>query len=158
MNDQAKRKRGRPGPLTEKRVRVFFYGTFMDQSVLAELGIDSPAVVPARLNGYQLYIRPRVNLKHVDNSCVYGSIAEVTHAAIGRLYTELENSFGVKYLPEAVLAETLDGAWQPVFCYIAGFMKEGAPAPDYIKQLAGCVRRLGLPEWYAAYIESLSHE
>jgi hypothetical protein len=140
--------------MTEKRVRIFFYGTFMDSKVLAAHGINSPEVVPARLNGYELSIRPRVNLSRVDRSCVYGSIASATHNEIGILYDHLEKVFGLRYLPEAVLAEALDGTLRPVLCYIAPQMDDHVPEPDFIKQLAECVRGLGLPEWYALYVES----
>ena len=144
--------------MIERRVRIFFYGTFMDRKVLAEHGINSPEVVPARLSGYELSIRPRVNLTRLDRSCVYGSIAAATHDEIGKLYADLEKTFALKYLPEAVLAETLDGALLPALCYVASHMEPSAPDPDYVKQLAECVRGLGLPEWYAVYVESFSHE
>ena len=140
--------------MTEKRVRIFFYGTFMDSKVLAAHGINSPEVVPARLSGYQLSIRPRVNLSRVDRSCVYGSIASATHDELANLYADLERVFGFRYLPEAVLAEALDGTLRPALCYIAPHMDDDTPEPDFIKQLAACVRGLGLPEWYAVYVES----
>lgn len=140
--------------MTEKRVRIFFYGTFMDATVLAAHGINSPEVVPARLSSYELSIRPRVNLVRVDRSCVYGSIALATHREIANLYADLEKVFGLKYLPEPVLAEALDGTLLPVLCYIAPQMDDEAPDPHYVKQLAECVRGLGLPEWYAVYVES----
>ena len=141
--------------MTEERVRVFFYGTFMDRAVLAQHGIDSPAVVPARLIGYELFIRPRVNLRRLDRSCVYGAVARVSHDELGKLYAGLEMVFGYKYLPRPVLVETNDNILLPALCYIAPRMDESAPEPNYVKQLAACVRGLGLPEWYAAYVESL---
>jgi len=141
--------------MAEERVRVFFYGTFMDRAVLAQHGIDSPAVIPARLSGYELSIRPRVNLTRVDRSCVYGSVALATHDELAKLYSGLEKEFGYTYLPRPVLVETLDDTLLPALCYIARQMDESAPEPGYVKQLAACVRGLGLPEWYAAYVESL---
>ena len=71
--------------MTEKRVQIFFYGTFMSRAVLAEYGIDVPTVVPAKLSRYQLTIRPRANLIKDDRSCSYGSIAAFTHEQISRL-------------------------------------------------------------------------
>jgi len=141
--------------MTEKRVRIFFYGTFMSRAVLAGHGIDVPTVVPAKLSGYQLTVRQRANLVHDDRSCTYGSIAALTHEQISTLYQNLDDQFGLKYLPEAVIAESLDGAFIPVLCYIAPEMDESA-SPEYVKQLASCVRELGLPEWYAAHVESFA--
>ena len=142
--------------MTEKRVRIFFYGTFMSRAVLAEHGIDVPTVMPAKLSGYQLTIRPRANLIKDDRSCSYGSIAALTHEQISTLYRNLDDQFGLKYLPEAVIAESLDGTFRPVLCYIAPEMDDSAPPREYVKQLASCVRELGLPEWYAAYVESFA--
>jgi hypothetical protein len=139
----------------EKRVRIFFYGTFMDASVLKGQGINSPAVIPARISGYELYMRPRVNLIRADRSFVYGSIAQLTHDEITKLYAGLEERFNLKYLPEAVLAETLDGNFRPVLCYIAPQMEESPPDSEYIRQMGAAARAAGLPEWYAVYLESL---
>jgi hypothetical protein len=199
-----------------KRVWIFFYGTFMDASVLKGQGINSPAVIPARISGYELYIRPRVNLLRVDqhdlhtkaatkagfevhrracleaqtsvgdrskpnaldrihtiyklvfsgwrsckscqschHSFVYGSIARLTHDEITKLYAGLEERFNLKYLPEAVLAETLDGNFRPALCYIAPQMDESPPDSEYIRQMGAAARAAGLPEWYAVYLESL---
>ena len=143
---------------TLNRVRVFFYGTFMHPDVLAEFGVTAAEVVPARLDGFELYVRPRVNLVRAERSCVYGTLAAITREDIDRLYTQIEESFGLKYFPEPVLAEALDGARVPALCYIAPHMDDGPAQQGYIDQLAECVRTLGLPEWYAAHVESFGAE
>ncbi|HJP92342.1 MAG TPA: gamma-glutamylcyclotransferase family protein [Pyrinomonadaceae bacterium] len=142
--------------MTEKRVLIFFYGTFMSRAVLAEYGIDVPRVMPAKLSGYQLSIRPRANLIKDDRSCSYGSIAALTHEQISTLYQKLEDQFELRYLPEALIAESLDGTFAPVLCYIAPEMNDSAPPHEYVRQLASCVRELGLPEWYTDYVESFA--
>lgn len=142
--------------MTERRVRIFFYGTFMTPAVLAEHGISVPTVVPAKLSGYRLSIRPRVNLSQDERSCVYGSIAALTPNEISTLYQQLESQLGLKYFPEPVIAESLDGALRPVLCYIAPHMDDSSPAPEYVVQLAACVRELRLPEWYEAYVKSFA--
>ena len=63
--------------------------------------------MPARLNGFELSIRPRVNLMRSDRSCVYGANED-----LARLYSTLEELFGLKYFPEPVLAEAFDGTRQ----------------------------------------------
>jgi hypothetical protein len=55
-----------------------------------------------------------------------------------------------------VLAETLDGALRPALCYLAPEMSDAPADPTYVRQLAECVRALGLPEWYALRVESFS--
>ena len=137
-----------------QRVWVFFYGTFMDVGVLAEYGVSARTAVAAKVGGFALTIRPRVNLVASDGSWVYGGLVEVTHEDLGQLYRGLEQQYGLTYLPEAVLAETLDGWVRSAMCYVAAHMAAGAADPGYIQQLAACVRALGLPEWYARHVES----
>lgn len=139
-----------------RRIRVFFYGTFMSPEVLAKHGVAAREVLPAKVSNFEIYIRPRVNLAPSDGSSVYGAVAGVTHDELDKIYSGLEKSFGLKYLPEAVLAETLGGtcAVEAVLCYIAPQMAPGPAAPGYVKELAACVRALNLPESYAVHIES----
>ena len=137
-----------------KHVWVFFYGTFMHPDVLAEFGVTPSQVLPAKLAGFELRVRPRVDLLTNDRSCVYGALAAITHEEIDKLYTHIEESFGLKYFPEAVFAETLDGAHRPALCYFTHQMDDAPAEQAYVTQLADCVRSLGLPEWYAAHVES----
>jgi hypothetical protein len=136
------------------RVWVFFYGTFMSPGVLAEHGVVPAGVVPARLGGFDLTVRPRVNLTRLDRACVYGALAAVTHDELAKIYSNLEEAFGLKYLPEPVLAEALDGTLRAALCYIAPHMSDAPAEREYVDQLAECVRAMGLPEWYAVYVES----
>jgi len=68
----------------------------------------------------------------------------------------LEKQFGLKYLPEAVLAEPIErtAESEPVLCFITAQMEPDAPDPEYVRELAACVRALNLPESYALQIES----
>ena len=140
------------------RVWVFFYGTLMSPGELSEHGVTPGRIVPARLNGFELCIRPRGNLARSDRSCVYGVITEVTHEDLARLYSDLEERFGLKYLPEAVLAEALDGTVRPALCYIAPHMEDAPATKEYVNELAEAVRAAGLPEWYAEFVESFGPE
>jgi len=139
---------------TVKRVRVFFYGTFMHPAVLGEFGVTPAEVVPARLGGFGLRVRPRVNIQRAEGSFVYGALAAITHEEIAKLYAYIDEHFGLKYFPEPVLAEGLDGAYRPALCYVAREMEDAPAEEGYLEQLAGCVRALGLPEWYAEHVES----
>ena len=139
---------------TLPHVWVFFYGTFMNPGVLAEHGVIPSEVVPARLMGFDLIVRPRVNLKRADRASVYGALAAVTHDDLAKIYSSLEEVYGLKYLPEPVLAEALDGTLRPALCYITPEMSDAPAEHEYINQLAECVRAVGHPEWYALHIES----
>jgi hypothetical protein len=130
----------------------------MNPIVLAEYGIIAKDVLPARVAGFDLNIRPRVNLVTSAGANVYGSIACITHEDLEKIYSDMEKRFGLKYLPEAVLVETIAGTLtiKPALCYIASFMTPGPAAPEYVRELAECVRALKLPESYALHIESFA--
>lgn len=130
----------------------------MNKAVLNEHGVIPARVVLGKLNGFELQIRPRVNLARSDRSCVFGALAAVTHEELAQLYSNLEEGFGLKYLPEPVLAETLEGVFRPVLCYIAQHMGDSPASRDYVIQLAECVRAAGFPEWYAEFVESFGIE
>ena len=138
------------------RILVFFYGTFMDTAVLAEYGVAAAGAAAASVGGYELVVGPRVNLVRAPWGRVYGALVAVTHDDVARLYTGLEQRYGIRYAPEAVLAQTRDGQHVAAQSYIAHEMAPGEPAAAYVRQLAGCIRALGLPEWYAAYVESFA--
>jgi gamma-glutamyl AIG2-like cyclotransferase len=147
--------KGEPEP---RRVRVFFYGTFMSPEVLARYGINVENVTAVRVRNFEIYIRPRVNLISKNGVSVYGSVVSVTHEELDRIYQSLEKQFGLKYLPEAVLAEPIEttSEREPVLCFITDQMEPGVPDPEYVRELATCVRALNLPESYALHIESFS--
>src|SRR5688572_24845624 len=140
------------------QVWVFYYGAFMSPDVLIEHGVTPGRIMPARLNGFELSMRPRGNLMRSDRWCVYGAMIEVTHADLAKLYSSLEELFGLKYSPEPVLAESFDGAVRPALCYIAPHMDDAPPTIEYVDQLVEAARRVGLPEWYVEFVESFRSE
>ena len=135
-------------------VRVFFYGTFMLTEVLVEHGVTAGPVIPARLDGFELSIRPRVNLIRNPEASAFGSVATVSHDDLDLLYDDLAKRFQLKYRPKAVVVTDDTGTQLSALCYIAPAMSEGSADPGYLAQLAAGVRSLGHPEWYASHIES----
>jgi hypothetical protein len=138
----------------QTQVWVFFYGTIMNPVVMKDFGVIADKVFPAKLSGFDITIRARPNLVRSEGASVFGSIINVTHEDLTTIYSGLEKNFGIKYLPEAVLAVTLDGALRPALCYIVPDMADAAPDPKFVKQLAQCVRTMGHPEWYAKHVEA----
>ncbi len=53
-----------------------------------------------------------------------------------------------------MLAQTLDGRFQPALCYIADELPEALPAADYVDRIVGPARRFGFPAWYVERLES----
>jgi len=141
--------------MEERRVWIFFYGAFMDPAVLQANGVKVTVVVPALVRGRRLEIRPRANLVADDQAVAFGSLAELIHQEIDSLYRMLDEKFGLKYFPEAVMAETLEGTLRPALCFVASELDGSRPTHEYIQQMLAAIKAVGLPEWYASYVKSL---
>jgi hypothetical protein len=102
--------------MEETKVWVFFYGSYRNFEVLRQVNFVPDRWEPARLAGFDIVIRPRANLVRSERDCVYGIMATATHRELNRLYAHAREILGETYLPEAVLAETLDGKWRAALC------------------------------------------
>ena len=65
--------------MSEPKVLVFFYGSYMNRAVLREVDLIPERFEVARLDGYDIRIAPRANLVPSTEDCVYGVLAEATH-------------------------------------------------------------------------------
>jgi hypothetical protein len=140
--------------MSDPKVRVFFYGSYMNRAVLREVDIAPDRLEVARLDGHDIRIAPRANLVPSGRDCVYGVIAEATHAELARLYAHARDVLGEVYLPHPVLVQTPAGAWWPALCYIAPSMTPRRPEPDYVERILAPARELGFPAWYVVRLES----
>ncbi|NNL43339.1 MAG: gamma-glutamylcyclotransferase, partial [Desulfobacterales bacterium] len=104
------------------KVWTFFYGSYINLNVLHQVDLVPEHYEVARLNGFDIQIRPLANLVRSDQHCVYGIVATATHDELKRLYAHAEHVLGGVYLPEAVLTVTLDRTWRPALCYISPTM------------------------------------
>jgi hypothetical protein len=136
------------------KVWTFFYGSYINFNVLKEVNYVPQDWEVARLNGFDMVIRPRANLIRSPQHSVYGILATATHEELGRLYAHAHDVLGETYLPEAVLVETLDGKCRPALCYIAPAMQPRPAADDYIDRIIGPARIYGFPDWYIAHLDS----
>jgi hypothetical protein len=135
--------------MTGDGVRVFFYGSFMNRSVLAEAGVVPEDVEVARLWGYDLRIQPLGTLVPADGCCVYGVVCWMTHENLAELYSQ---DWVAAYRPHPVVVEG-SGGLLPALCYIAP-PGEPAPAdPAYIDRIVAPARDHGFPAWYLERIE-----
>jgi hypothetical protein len=139
--------------MREARVLVFFYGSYMNRSVLAEVGFAPSTWEAASLPGFDIRIAPRANLFRAPGQVVFGVLATATHAELERLYTHAQTVLGEVYRPEAVLVRT-EGAWQPALCYISSDMVERPAESAYVERILRPARELGFPSWYLAHLES----
>jgi hypothetical protein len=132
----------------EHKVRVFFYGSYMNEAVLAEVGLRPEGFEVARLDGWDIRIAPRADLVPSDERCVYGVLTRAGHDELGRLYAHAQDVLGESYLPEAVLVQTRDGSWRTALCYVCHSMEPRDPEAAYVDRILEPARAFGFPAWY----------
>jgi hypothetical protein len=137
--------------MTRRPIEVFFYGLFMDVELLR-----SQAVIPmharrAFVEGFTLRIGQRATLVPAVGARAYGMLMALTHHDIAQLYA----APGLQhYLPEAVLAHTMEGQAVPALCYNLSKPPSASERnPAYAAQLKAVLRALGFPAEYVASIQ-----
>jgi hypothetical protein len=130
--------------MAERRVAVFFYGSFMDRAVLEQRGYTPADVEVARLPGFDIRFAPLATLVPAGRKMsVYGLVATATHVELERIYGEAWVS---SYRPEAVIVRTMAGRRLPALVYIAWGATPPAPSDDYIEHILRPAREYGFPE------------
>ena len=136
-----------------RKVWTFFYGSFMNQDVLAKADVQPTERQVARLDGWDLKIAPRATLVPSQTSCVYGVLAQLTHPELDKLYTKDWFGFGT-YLPEAVMVTNTAARQSAAMCYIAWEVEGGKPTTEYIGKMLSVAREYSFPEDYIRRIQS----
>lgn len=134
-----------------RRIKVFFYGLFMDVELLRSKGAHPTAVQAASVPGYELRIGQKATLAQNATSSAHGVVMELSHSEIELLYSDPSVS---AYRPEAVLAQLADGSYVPTLCFnLVTLPAPGEVAnPDYAVKWRALAARLRLP---SAYVESV---
>jgi hypothetical protein len=134
----------------ERRVAVFFYGLFMDESLLREKGLSPEGRGPARVENFRLLIGERATLAPQEGGEVHGVLFSLTRGEVDALYSEESVS---AYRPEAVCAQLADGTAVPALCFnLPAPPAEGERNPLYASKLRQLAARLGLPPDYVSSI------
>jgi hypothetical protein len=138
-----------PGPVTARRVAVFFYGLFMDAELLHAKDVDPVVVGNASIAGAALRVGQRAALVPSDAGTVHGVLMELTHADLEHLYSEPSVNL---YRPEPVLALVTGRGFVPALCYNLVAAPAEEPNREYVAALRALATRLALP---ASYITSI---
>lgn len=139
----------------EKKVWVFFYGSYINLDVLKEIDISPECFDIAKLSGFDIVIHPHANLIPSFEHSVFGILTTASHSELERLYKDHAlDVLGELYLPEAVIVQTLDGTLQSALCYIAPKMKAALAENDYIDRIVGPARHYDFPKSYIKHLES----
>ncbi|MCG8460575.1 MAG: gamma-glutamylcyclotransferase [Holophagales bacterium] len=144
--------------MSEPKVWVFFYGSYMNPAVLREVDLIPEGFEVARLDGYDIRIAPRANLVPSSQHSVYGVLAEASHAELERLYAHAEQVLGEVYHPYPVLTQSASGSWFPALCYIASSMEPGQADLAYVGRIVDPARDFGFPSWYLERLEAAGEE
>lgn len=141
--------------MAERKVQVFFYGSFMNLKVLEEAGLKKRPFAPACIHGYELTVQPHANITESGDGVVYGILANMTHSELEVLYGgHLASITDAPYHPEAMLVFTRGGKIAPAMVYIATDMKPGIADGAYIDRLIKAASDYGFPAWYRERIAS----
>jgi hypothetical protein len=133
-----------------RRIAVFFYGLFMDESLLRQKGVSPRDGRRASVPDFSLLIGARATLVPLTSVTVHGVVFRLTHAEIDALYSDASVNV---YRPEAVLAHLEDGTRVPALCFNLPL----APSPhernaEYAARLRSLAERIGLPPDYVSSI------
>jgi hypothetical protein len=136
--------------MTGRPLEVFFYGLFMDVELLRSQAVAPLHPRHAFVEGFALRIGQRATLVPMTGARAYGMLMALRHREVARLYAAPSLQH---YLPEAVLAHTLEGPAVPALCYnLAEPPSASERNPEYAAQLKALLQALGFP---AAYVASL---
>ena len=130
-------------------VAVFFYGLFMDTSLLASRGISPSRATVGYIDGYGLRIGRRATLVPDEANRAYGVLMTMLAEDLRALYSEESVA---DYIPESVSVVLPDGTVEAAVCYILPENKLGRTNSQYASALLALAGKLDLPATYLRQI------
>ena len=137
--------------------KIFFYGLFMDHSLLTGKGLHPQLIGPALLRGYRIQIGERATLLPSSSSRAYGILMELADEEVRSLYSEP----GVRdYAPERVTVEILDtGEVSEADCYnLPAELALAGANPAYAAKLGELVAALGFDPEYVKEVAAFGQD
>ena len=131
--------------MSDNDVAVFFYGLFMDESLLTSRGIDPSDTTVGFVDGYRLRIGKRATLVPEQASRAYGVLMTIGRDEATALYADASLA---DYVPEPVSVTLPSGVIESAICYnLPPGALEGANSA-YAESLLLLAKRLGFPDEY----------
>ncbi|MDJ0656557.1 MAG: gamma-glutamylcyclotransferase family protein [Xanthomonadales bacterium] len=130
-------------------VTVFFYGLFMDESLLASKGFSLSGATVGYVDGFGLRIGRRATLVPETGNRAFGVVTEMAAEAVSALYAEESVS---DYVAETVSVVLNDGHRKSAVCYNLPKDKLGGTNPEYARSLLALAIQLGFPDPYLQQI------
>jgi hypothetical protein len=130
---------------------VFFYGLFMDESLLASKGVRPMEATIGYVDGYALRIGKRATLLPEANSRAYGVLMKIASKDAAALYSDPSVA---DYVAETVVVTLPGDIRVSAVCYNLPAAKLAGSNPEYAAALLALATRLGLPESYLRHISN----
>jgi hypothetical protein len=124
---------------------VFFYGLFMDESLLEGKGVQLAGSRVAVLQGYKLQIGRRATLVPDLNARSFGVIGHISRQDAKLLYS---HESVADYVAEPVRVTLPDGTTEAAVCYNLPAEKLEGTNPEYARALLQLAGKLGFPDEY----------
>ncbi len=132
-------------------ITAFFYGLFMDEALLREIGLNPLERKQAFAPGYGLRIGQRATMEKSAQEQCHGILFSMTAAEIEQLYS---SDSVADYISQTIQVVTVNGEKMNVACYLLPMEKITGSNPDYARNLAIAAREANLPESSIREIES----
>lgn len=136
--------------MTPDDIDVFFYGLFMDESLLGSMGISPSSATAGHINGYGIRIGRRATLVPDGGSRAYGVLMTLLAREVEALYSQESVA---DYVPESVSVVLADGTGRSAVCYNLPIEKLEGTNPEYANALLAVARKLDLPGDYLEQIK-----
>lgn len=131
---------------------VFFYGLFMDRTLLLQKGIRPANPRKGYLNNYALQIGNRASLLPSQGERAYGMVMSLAEDALQKLYSEVSVA---DYVPEIVDVITDTGQTVSATCYnLPAEFLTGTNAA-YAQSLYALAQQEGFPDDYLEHIRKV---
>ena len=138
--------------MTAEHIAVFFYGLFMDESLLASKGISPVRATVGHVDGYRLHIGKRATLVPDGTQRAYGVLMTIRAEDLSALYAEESVA---DYVSEPVSVMLPDGTLEPAVCYNLPDSKLEGTNSQYANALLSLAGKLGLP---GAYLQQIRRQ
>jgi hypothetical protein len=135
--------------MNPEEVAVFFYGLFMDESLLASRGISPSRATVGYVDGYGLRIGRRATLVPDETNRAYGVLMTMRAEDLRALYSEESVA---DYVSESVSVVLPDGTLESAVCYNLPERKVAGTNSQYANSLLILAGKLGLPSDYLQQI------
>ncbi len=135
--------------MNTEQVAVFFYGLFMDESLLASKGISPSRATVGHVDGYALRIGRRATLVPDESNRAYGVLMTMRAEDVRALYSEESVA---DYVSESVSVVLPDGTLETALCYNLPESTMKGTNSQYANSLLTLAGKLGLPSDYLQQI------